>query len=62
MTIEEEKVFLRELIRNTEQRFIWYKSALVSFHKEKYPENEFTIWYKSHLREMKNTEEQYLKN
>jgi hypothetical protein len=55
---------LKELIRNAEARFIWYKNEieLVGRDRINFPlTDELVIWYKAHLREMKNLEEGHLK-
>jgi len=52
------------IIQNSEQRFISYKKLLEEVSRDKFnypPNNEFVIWYKSHLRECKNSEELSLK-
>jgi hypothetical protein len=55
---------LKILIKNCEERFIWYKKELENLHKDKEhynPESEWTKWFKEHLRECKNDEEINLK-
>lgn len=61
LTYEEQ---LRSLIRNSEERFIWYKKQLELVFKDKVgfpPSDTMTEWYKEFLRENKNREEQWLK-
>lgn len=61
MTYEEN---LKILIRNTEDRYIWYKKEIESLFKNKniWPvDDNFTIWYKEFLREEKNLSESHLK-
>ncbi len=55
---------LKQLIRNSEERFISYKKLLEEVFKDKinFPlEDKLTIWYKEYLRESKSNEENYLK-
>jgi hypothetical protein len=60
-----EEEFLKHLIRFTEERYIWYKKALEDLYKTKFEpgdwQTEFNVWFKEHLREMKNREESDLK-
>jgi hypothetical protein len=60
---EEER--LKHLIRFTEERYVSYKKMLEDIFKDKEtfpPGEEFTEWFKSDLREMKNREENDLKS
>jgi hypothetical protein len=55
---------LKNQIRKSEERFIWYKKELgfVFQNKESFPpDDKNTEWYKEILRENKNREEQWLK-
>ena len=55
---------LKTLIKNTEERIFCYKKLLEDVFKNKinYSTDEFTIWYKTILRENKNFEEFILKS
>lgn len=57
---EEWLLTISYLCKHKEARYIWYKKQLEIVFKDKVhfpPLDEFVIWYKSHLREMKNLEE-----
>ena len=62
-----EEEFLKKIIRTTEERYIWYKKEIENLYKNKETYEpgdwriEFGIWFKDHLREMKNYEESRLK-
>lgn len=60
-----QEVFLKHLIKFTEERYISYKKMLEDVFKDKVsfpPGDEFTEWYKELLREGKNREEGLLKD
>jgi len=62
-----EEELLKYLIKSTEERYIWYKKSIEDLYKnrESYEAGdwkiEFMVWFKDHLREMKNSEESRLK-
>ena len=59
-----EEEFLKHLIKFCEERYIWYKKQIEFVYKksEKIPaDDELSIWFKDHLREMKNFEQSRLK-
>jgi hypothetical protein len=54
----------KKLVRNAEERYIWYKKEVENVYKDKVsfpPDEELVIWYKQHLREMKTVEEGWMK-
>jgi hypothetical protein len=56
---------LKDLIRNAEARFIWYKNEIEAVGRDRvnFPlTDELVVWYKAHLRESKNNEEIWMKN
>jgi len=58
------EVVIKHYIKFTEERYISYKKLLEEVYKDKEtfpPGDEFVIWFKEHLREMKNSEESSLK-
>ena len=62
--MQTEEDFLKTLVRNTEERYIYYKWLIAEVSKDKvhFPsDNDLVIWFKGHLREMKNIEENSLK-
>lgn len=64
MTNAEYEEMLKTFVRNTEERYIWYKNQLESVFKDKtsFPSgDELAEWYKEHLREWKNISESSLK-
>jgi len=55
---------LKTLIKNSEERVVDYKKMLEEVHKDKInfpPNSELTVWYKTFLRENKNSEQLWLK-
>lgn len=54
---EKDRLYLKFIIRKTEERFLSYKKLLEDAFKSKIDSE----WYKEHLREMKNYEEHSLK-
>lgn len=55
---------LKELIKSTEIRISEYKNLLEIINKDKInyqPDDEFTIWFKSNLRDLKNDDQILLK-
>jgi len=55
---------LKELIFNTESRYISYKKMIEDVHKDKVsfpPDSEYVKWYKDMLRDGKNYEEGLLR-
>ena len=54
---------LKKLIRQSEQRFIWYKKTLEEVYKDNvnFPKTTESDDYKNLLRELKNEEEKWLK-
>lgn len=55
--------FLKILIHNTEERYLWYRDELAKTFKDKdtWPAGDLTDWYKEHLKEMKNSQASKLK-
>lgn len=56
---------LKELVKQSEERFIWFKKELSSLYSQRDvfdPDDEFTIWYKSYLREQKTINESWMKS
>jgi len=56
--------FYKDLAKNAEERYTWYKKELENLFKERTafpPDDELVIWYKEHLREMKNSAEAWMK-
>lgn len=54
---------LKELVKNTEERFIWYKKEMENIGRNRDhfpPDDPFIQWYKAHVREMKNMEDTHL--
>jgi hypothetical protein len=58
--MEEEKEFLKKLVRDTEIRYLWYKNELQSFYKSGLAK-EYPDWMK-HLKEMEKIEEKMMKD
>jgi hypothetical protein len=55
------EVFLKKIVHDAEQRYIWYKKQMGELHKMKLDmDDPFNAWYKEFLREMKNSEEAWL--
>jgi hypothetical protein len=56
---------LKIMVKNAEERYVWYKKELETVFKDKvnFPADDpFSIWLKNHLRETKNDEERNLKH
>lgn len=54
---------LKDLVRNAEERYIWYKNEIENVGRNRTifdPKDELVIWYKAHLREMKNAADTWL--